>query len=194
MTIIGLTGIIGAGKSLVTRILASSQIPVYDSDARAKKLNDTNITIITQLKSLLGEDIYDSSGLLRREEFASIIFQNPEILKQCNEIIHPEVKKDFLQWLDTHHSQPLVVKESALLFESGADKDVDTTVLVDAPESLCIARVMKRDRCSEATVRARMRNQWSRKQKLSLAQHVLNNDECHSLLLQCDELLRQLHF
>lgn len=194
MYIIGLTGNMGSGKSTVARLLASYGIPVYDSDARAKDLNDNDPQIISALKHLFGEEIYETQGKLNRALLAQQIFGDSQMLAQVNAIIHPAVQRDFEAWCAHHASAPLVIKEAAILFESGAHKQVHATLLVEAPGELAIQRVAQRDGISPEAVLQRLQHQWPVDKKRALADYVINNDEQASLICQIEQWLTALPY
>lgn len=173
MKIVGITGGIGSGKTTVAKIFESYGIPVYYADDEAKKLNDTSPIIKKGLIDLFGETIYVSEKL-DRALLASKIFSDKELLKKVNELVHPQVAKHFKEWVSVQDS-PYVLKEAAILFESGSDKHCDQVILVTAPENVRIERVMKRDKIEKEQVLARMKNQWDDKKKRKLSNFVIEN-------------------
>lgn len=175
---IGVTGGIGAGKSTVCRIFQILGAPVYDADSRAKWLMNHDSTLISSLKDLVGNEIYTPEGLLNRSFLSDAIFSNPEMLKKVNALVHPEVGADFRNWLSSQTS-PYVVKEAALLFESGSYRELDTVITVTAPLEIRIARVLKRDeQRSMQQVIDIIDKQWIDQQKIELSEFELsNNDE-----------------
>lgn len=183
MITIGITGGIGSGKSVVSRILLTLRIPVYDSDSRAKWLNDHSPVVRQALTGLIGSDLYEN-GILRRDRLAAAIFSSGDLLEQVNEIIHPEVKKDFCQWRSECESD-LCAIESAILFSSGFNSLCDTVIRVDAPEKIRQERAMARDGSSAETMRQRMLSQ-EREQSLAKAEadHTVLNAPPHLLVPQ----------
>lgn len=173
MKIIGLTGGIGSGKTTVARMFEELGVPVYYADDEAKKLNDTSETIKTGLTNLLGNELY-KEGKLDRKKLAEIIFSDKKILEKVNQIIHPEVASHFKEWVSRQKS-PYVLKEAAILFESGSYQFCDAVILVTAPEEERILRVMQRDNVTREQVMARMRNQWPEEQKKALADYIIEN-------------------
>ena len=180
--IVGVTGGIGSGKSIVASIFKSLGVPVYNSDIRSKELLNTNSELKSRLINQFGEEIYSSSGI-DRKHFASIIFNDKKLLEISNSIIHPFVKKDFEDWV-VAQSFPYVIKESAILFETGIYKQLDKTVLVTAPEKIRVKRVVERDKISKKVVLERIKNQWEDKEKILLADFEIKNDETQLLLPQ----------
>ena len=187
---IGLTGGIGSGKSFIANILEHMGFPVYYSDSRSKELTKSNPSIKTGLISLFGEEVY-LDGELNTQLVATKIFQNEEMRQKVNELIHPIVRKDFDNWAMNQKSA-LVFNEAAILFETGAYRNFDATILVCAPMELKIQRVMKRENCSKEDVLARMSKQWSDDEKSKLADFIINNDECDPILNQLKLILAKL--
>jgi dephospho-CoA kinase len=187
---IGLTGGIGSGKSFIANILEHMSFPVYYSDSRSKELTKSNPKIRMGLISLFGEEVY-VEGELNTQLVATKIFQNEELRQKVNELIHPIVRKDFDDWATNQHSE-LVFNEAAILFETGAYKNFDSTILVSAPMELKIKRVMNRDNCSREDVLARMSKQWSDEEKMKLANFVIENDEKLPIVSQIEDVLNQL--
>ena len=154
---IGITGGIGSGKSVVSRVLKIMGYPIYDSDSWAKKLMNNNSDIRNSLTLRFGKDTYTDTGL-NRQFLAQQIFCNKENLAYVNSIVHPAVGKHFLQWSERQHSK-LVFIESAILFSSGFDKIVDKIIFVDAPQDMRLKRAMVRDNSNAEAVMARIKNQ-----------------------------------
>ncbi|MFN3916743.1 MAG: dephospho-CoA kinase [Flavobacteriales bacterium] len=187
---VGITGGIGSGKSLVCRLFLRLGIPVYNADERAKQLTATNQEIRKQIVQLLGEEALNDSGL-NREFVARKVFKNKELLAALNSIIHPALVKGFETWCRQQKSS-VVIKESAILFETGSYKQLDKTILVTAPEEVRINRVIERDGLTKAEVTERVQNQWTDEQKLPVADFVLVNDGESLLLPQVIQLYNKL--
>lgn len=179
---IGITGGIGSGKSVVTRIFKTLGIPVLDADSFAKDLMVNNAEVREQLTAGFGASIF-KAGQLDRQALSKMVFNDKAMLARLNGIVHPAVKKYGNQWMEAQNA-PYVVKEAALFFESGSDKDMDIMVGVSAPESLRLARAMQRDNTSEADIRKRMSNQMDEAKKMERCDYVVFNDEQHSLIEQ----------
>lgn len=188
---IGLTGGIGAGKSVVAKILESMGYAVFYSDQEAKDLVNKDQTIKSKLNELAGEDLF-RSGELDRKRLAELIFHSPELRSEVNNIIHPRVRAHFADYCNKFGSDQLIFNEAAILFETGAYKNFDRNVLVTAPEELRIRRVMERDNIPEWEVRKRLEAQWTDDQKRSLADIVIINDEKMPLIEQIEKMLNQL--
>jgi dephospho-CoA kinase len=180
--IVGITGGIGSGKSIVSHIFELLGVSVYNSDIRSKELLNKDPELISKLIEQFGEEIYTSSGI-DRKHFASLIFNDKKLLEISNNIIHPFVRKDFENWVDAQ-SSPYVIKESAILFETGIYKQLNKIILVTAPEKIRIKRVQEREQISKDVVLERINNQWEESKKIPLADFVIFNDETQMLLPQ----------
>lgn len=162
---VGITGGIGSGKSTVCRLFEQNGIAVYDSDARAKALMAEDATLREQLVEAFGAECYNEQGL-NRAYLAGRVFGDEAELQRLNGIVHPAVKEDFRRWADVQRGA-YVVLESAILFESGFDTQVDTTLAVMAPMEERLRRTVERDGVDREAVRRRM-------------EHQLSDDELHA--------------
>ena len=180
---IGLTGGIGSGKSFVAEIFRHLGVPIFSSDDAGRDLQNSDPEVQDAMRKLLG-DVFLPDGTLDRQKVAEIVFNDPEKLKQLNEIVHPAVGKAFEKFCAVHANAKFVIKEAAIIFEAGIDKHLDGTILVTAPDAIRIQRVMKRDGISEDEVRARMSRQWPDMKKLPLAKWKIINDGKMPLLKQ----------
>jgi dephospho-CoA kinase len=188
--IIGLTGGIGSGKTTVARYIAEQGIPVYIADEEAKKVMNT-----PEVRSLVTETFGDSvleNGVINRQKLALLVFNAPEKLHQLNSIIHPKVKQDFENWVQKHQNHPFVIKEAAILFESGSYQFCDKIITVTAPENVRLQRVMQRDGITEDQVLARMQNQWKEEDKIALSDYVIQNVNIEDTKSQVDNILKSL--
>lgn len=192
MTKIGLTGGIGSGKSVVAALLEVMGVPVYIADEESKRLTNTSPAIRQGLTALFGEDIY-REGELDKKRLAALIFTDKEKLNQANAVIHPEVSRHFLDWV-SRQTAPCCAIESAILFESGFDRQVDCTVMVSAPIDVRIARTIARDGASVASVTRRINSQMPDEEKQSRADSVICNDGRHALIPQVEALLSGILF
>ena len=181
---IGITGGIGSGKSFVARLLSQRfGIPVYDCDSHARMLMTTSSIIRDQLKTIVGVDVYLPDGTLNKPLLANYLFASRNHAVSINAIVHPVVKDDFLRWADEEEAkfyfagrQQLVALESAILLDAGFDDIVDRVLLVDAPQSLRLQRVMRRDSVTEEQVRKRMQQQMSDEERRQRAHAIIIND------------------
>jgi len=186
---IGLSGGIGSGKSTVAGILAKMGYPVFYSDQEAKRLYDENPVLQKQLVDLFGPAIY-RDGQLNKAFLAQQLFSNAELKAQVTALVHPLVRKAFEVWAQQQVSD-LVFNEAAILFETGAYKDFDATVLVTAPIETRIERVQKRDLISREAVLQRIANQWPDSKKMNLTPYIITNDG-QPLLQQIEDVISKL--
>lgn len=180
---VGITGGIGSGKTLVCSVFERLGIPVYYADSAAKWIMDHEPPVKKEIGELLGAASYRGDRL-DREYVAGRVFRDPELLERLNGIVHPAVRKHYMQWVKEQSGVPYVIEEAAILFESGAHRFLDLTVLVYSPEDLRIRRVMERDGVSEEEVRLRMNRQMGEEEKKRFADETLMNDENEMLLPQ----------
>ena len=178
MMVVGLTGGIGSGKSTIAKAFAALGIAVFNSDEQAKALIATDAQVKERIIAAFGEEAYQN-GEYNRTYIAQIVCNNSEKLAILSGIVHPALAKYFNQWAKKQTS-PYVLKEAAILFESGSYKDCDYIITVTAPEEVRIARVMARDHCTEAQVRARMAQQWSDAERIALSNVVIENVDLES--------------
>jgi dephospho-CoA kinase len=184
---IGITGGIGSGKTTICKIFELQNIPVFYADQQAKDTMHTDTLLMEEIKAHFGNDIYSQQGVLNRSKLASIVFSDSEKLKKLNSLVHPAVFRAFDAWVEEQNA-PYVLKEAALLFESGSYKDCDFKILVKSPEHLKMSRIVQRDLITEAEVKRRMDQQWSDEQKETLSDYILLNDEQELLIPQVLEL------
>lgn len=190
--LIGITGGIGSGKSLIASIFRILGIPVFDADQSAKEIINSNLHVRKELTGHFGNEIYSKEGIIQRKLLASVIFNDRQALDLVNQLIHPLVKEAFDQWVQRQKSG-YVLHEAAILFESGYYKFMNFNILVTAPEELCISRTMERDHISRELVITRMHNQWNEERKRKMADYIINNDENHFLIeqvLETDKAIR----
>ncbi len=188
--IIGLTGGIGSGKSTVARYIESKGISIYIADDEARKLTDT-IEVTNAIVSAFGNSILEN-GIVNRKALSQIVFNNAKNLQILNSIIHPAVALHFADWLKKHSEEEFIVKEAAILFESGSYKNCFKIITVEAPEEIRIQRVMKRDSVSEEAVKARMCNQWTDQMRAEKSDFVVVNMDLDAMKLQVDQILKNL--
>jgi dephospho-coA kinase len=173
---VGLTGGIGSGKTTIANLFALHfSIPIYIADTKAKKLVANNKQLQQEIVTLLGEEAF-VEGRYNTSFVAQEVFSNKEKLDKLNAIIHPYVQQDFLQWKQSQQA-PYVIKEAAILFESGSYRDCDFIIMVTAPLEERIERVMLRDKIDRETVEKRIKNQWNDEKKIELSTFVIENRE-----------------
>jgi dephospho-CoA kinase len=183
MKVIGLTGGIGSGKSTVARVFETLGYPVFEADREALALYEEDHELLREVANSFGSDVLFANGTLNRATLASKVFSNSDALLQLNALVHPRVAIRFQRWKEKQRVQ-VVIREAAILFESGSDADCDAVIVITAPEELRVARVMKRSGLSESDVRARISRQWSEQQLIAKADAVIVNDEQHLVLPQ----------
>ena len=188
--IIGLTGGIGSGKSTIAEIFTTLKIPVFNSDLEAKQLY-YHPEVKQQIITLFG-NVYNSENQLDKKALANIVFNNDKKLQQLNNIIHPTVKKLFDTWVNKNNHAPILIKEAAILIESGAAKQVDKIIVVTAPKKERIKRVMQRDNVSEKEVVARMSKQLPEEKLIAQADFIIKNDNKQLVIPQVLEILKKL--
>lgn len=188
---IGITGGIGSGKSVVSRLLGLMGIPIYISDVETKLLMVSDSVIRQELVALLGEEVY-ADGVLNKPLLASYLFGNPEHARQINGIVHPRVKDDFRQWTQCRCSSSIVGIESAILIEAGFAGEVDVIVMVYAPEEVRISRAIRRDASSREQIEKRIRSQMSDEEKRGKADYVIVNDGETPLIPQVMHIIDSL--
>lgn len=190
---VGITGGIGAGKSTVCKVFAALGIPVYDADSRAKRLLTEDVALVSQIRQQFGDEAYFLDGSLNREWLAAKVFPQPEQLALLNSLVHPRVALDFDQWYGLQQQTPYVLKEAALIFETGSDKQLDAVITVAAPHNLRVRRTIMRDlHRSRAQVEEIINRQLPEEERLSRAGFKIINDD-HSLVVpQVLRLHRQL--
>ncbi|MBK7558680.1 MAG: dephospho-CoA kinase [Chitinophagaceae bacterium] len=179
---IGLTGGIGSGKSTVAKVFEVLGIPVYYADDAAKKLMTENAALKQKIKLQFGESVYANEHL-NKKALADIVFNDPEKLALLNALVHPATLKDVESWIQSQ-SSPYIIKEAALIFESGAHQNLDYVIGITAPAPLRIQRTMQRDGITREAVVARMDKQMDDTIKMKLCDFVLTNDEQEMLLPQ----------
>lgn len=188
--IIGLTGGIGSGKTTIANYIASLGVPVYIADDAGKKVMQTQV-ILEAIKEQFGAAVFDENGL-NRVKLAAIVFENPDELKALNAIVHPAVKQDFNNWLIQYKEAPIVVYESAILFESGSYVNFDCILTVTAPLETRIKRVLERETISLEQVINRINAQWTDEQRIVKSDFVVENIDIDLAKLKIDEILKIL--
>ncbi|MEO9482645.1 MAG: dephospho-CoA kinase [Ekhidna sp.] len=190
--ILGVTGGIGSGKSTVCKVFETLGAITYYADNRAKWLMSNDGALVDEIKQLFGENAF-KAGVLDRKYIADIVFKDQTVLERLNELVHPAVAKDVIQWIDDNKEAPLLLKEAALLFETGSYKQLDKTILVTAPADMRIQRVLQRDvHRPESEVRSIMDKQMSDADKIPLADYIIENDGKQSVIKQVMDVYRSI--
>jgi dephospho-CoA kinase len=188
---VGVTGGIGSGKSTVCKIFKILGVPVFEADAVAKALIDKDADIKHGLIQLFGENIYDAQNTVNRKMLADFIFNDETLLIKVNNLVHPAVRNEFMEWAEKQNTK-YVVHEAAILFESGFYKLMDFNILVSAAKETRIERVMKRDGTGRELVESRMGKQWTDEEKRVLANVELANNNNSLLIPQILEIDKKL--
>jgi len=188
--LVGLTGGIGSGKSTVAKIFKSLGVPIFNSDTEAKNIINTNTEVIKQINAEFGA-IYDE-GKLNTQKMAKLVFSDKKALDKLNKIVHPRVKKCFELWVDENEKAPILIKEAAILIESGAYQQMDKVILVIASEAVRIQRVTVRDNVSEDKVKSRIQAQYSDKEKSNHADFIINNSGEELIIPQVLEIYSEI--
>jgi dephospho-CoA kinase len=179
---VGITGGMGSGKSTVAKIIQLLGYPVYNSDIQARLLMNSDRQLISEISAIFGDNIYDTSGL-NRKEIARRVFTDSDVLKKLEAVVHPAVEEHFNNWCENQNSQ-IVFKEAAILFETGAYKMLDAVICVTAPEDVRIKRIMNRDGLTKAEVMNRLKFQWDDDKKLALSEFVIYANDDQSVIKQ----------
>ena len=193
MVKVGLTGGIGSGKTTVSNFLLDYGIPVYNSDSQGKRLMNTNLELINDIVNIFGESVYNN-GILNTNLLSSIVFSDPEKIKQLNNLVHPKVAEDFNQWIRKNNNQPILVKEAAILIESGAYLDMDKIILVISKKSNRINRVSKRDNFDLESIEKRINFQLTDDEKIQYADYIIeNNSSLDDLKLEVSRVINEIN-
>lgn len=175
MITVGLTGGMGSGKTTVAEVFQSLGVPVFYSDEEAKACYADDPKLRSAVAETFGSDVFSASGELQKEVLASRVFGDEEKLRQLNDLVHPAVGRRFERWRKAQDSS-YVIKEAAILFESGANKQTQVNILVSAPVELRIARVKQRNGWTSDEITKRMSKQWTEEKIRSLCQYEIVND------------------
>jgi dephospho-CoA kinase len=190
---IGITGGIGSGKSIVCKIFRSLGVPVYNADQRARELMLSDEFLIAQIRKEFGNASYHPDGSLNRQYLAQLVFEARDKVEKLNQMVHPRVRVDFQRWVGTQLSGTYILNEAALLIEAGTAAALDKLIVVSAPESLRIKRVLQRDpHRTETDIRNIMKNQMPEAEKVKRADFVILNDDTQLVIPQVLDLHRKL--
>lgn len=183
---IGVTGGIGSGKSIVCKLFSILGVPVYYADNEAKKLYDSDEDLKIEMIKVFGEKIYPK-GKFDKSILREIVFNNSEKLSIVNSLVHPRIKLHADKWMKQQHA-PYVVKEAALMIESGSFKELDQLVFVYSPEAIRIQRVMLRDDLPDYEIEKRIQSQLLAEEFRKYANWEINNDDKQLVIPQVLDL------
>jgi len=198
MLLIGTTGGIGSGKSVVASVFRCLGIPVYDADSHAKALMTTDGNLQEAIKKEFGTLTFNEHGRLNRAYLASQVFPDPERLKKLNRLVHPRVAEDFEHWVEKQNAVrtfPYVIKEAALLYDSGSNSRLDKIIVVTAPDEVRIQRVQKRDGRSPQEIEQIFERQMSQEEMIKRSDFTVSNDNRHLIIpqiLKLHDIFQQL--
>lgn len=186
----GITGGIGSGKTIVCQVFTALGIPVFNADETARYLMENDAILADGITGLLGESVY-VSGKLDRQKVSAMVFNDPGKLARLNALVHPATISYAQQWM-AEQTTPYVIKEAAIFFESGSNKDMDVMIGVYAPEELRINRAMMRSNLNKEQVLAIVAKQMNEEEKMKHCDHVIINDDVTAILPQVLQLHQQL--
>jgi dephospho-CoA kinase len=189
--VVGLTGGIGSGKSVVASVFRALGIPVYEADYHARILTDEDPSLHDEIFSWLGPG-YFINDKLNRPMVAGLVFRDPQALSKLNSIIHPRVRAHFHSWTQSQQNAPYMIHEAAILFESGFHKMMDKNILVTCPQDIRIQRIMERDGVTAETARSRMSQQWEDEKKVPLADYIISNTGKELIVPQIIQIHNQI--
>jgi len=183
---IGITGGIGSGKTTVCQVFSTLGIPVFYADDAAKYLMEHDEALIDKIKALFGNDIYQDNKL-NRTKVSALVFKEPEKLQALNALVHPATVQYAKEWFLSQHA-PYAIKEAAIFFESGTNKDIDLMIGVSAPKELRIQRAIQRSQASREDILNRMAQQMDEDEKMKRCDFVIFNDEQTAIIPQVLEI------
>jgi dephospho-CoA kinase len=188
---VGLTGNIGSGKSIISKIFSIYGVPVYHADQESGKfLSDPFVK--EKIVSFFGETILNTTGEIDKHSLADSVFSDKEKLMKLNSILHPLVVSDFLNWCRTFDKVPYIIQEAAIIYESGVAGIFDKIIHVSCPKEVAIERVVKRDGTDADRVLKRMQFQMKDEEKAGLADFVILNDGIEMILPQITSIHEKL--
>ncbi|MDT0557547.1 dephospho-CoA kinase [Ichthyenterobacterium sp. W332] len=190
MKIVGLTGGIGSGKTTVAEMFLALEIPIYIADVEAKALMNRSKVIRRKLIQLFGRKAYSKQGL-NKAFIASKIFEDKSLLEAMNAIVHPKVGQHFKRWLKKQNA-PYVIKEVAIIYEIGAEKEYDVIILVTADKTERITRILSREGMTKSKALAIIKNQLPDEDKMQKADFVINNEDLVETNRQVLKIHREL--
>jgi len=186
--IVGVTGGIGSGKSLVAETICSFENTIYfHADKEAKLLMNNSSVIKDKIIAAFGQKSYDN-GVLNNKYISSLVFKNPNQLKILNTIVHPQVKEHFKKFVESQNKNTLIIYENAIIFETNSSSICDIIISVNSPRNIRIKRVMKRDNSTKIMIENIMNNQWSDAKRNLLSNYIINNIEKEETLLKIKKI------
>jgi dephospho-CoA kinase len=183
---VGVTGGIGSGKSTICQVFHTLGIPVFNADEAARWLMENDAQLIAHIKELFGESAYEG-GKLNRPYIATAAFGDKQKLDALNALTHPATIAYGKRWMETQ-TTPYAIKEAALFFESGSNKEVDVMIGVYAPIEVRLQRAMHRDNVSREKILERMGKQMNEEEKMKRCDYVITNDETRAVIPQVLDL------
>lgn len=193
MKVIGITGGIGSGKSIVCKVFELLGIPVYYADLRANWLTNNDLQLRKEIKELLGRQAYDENGQYDRKWVANQVFENPQLLQMLNLLIHPRVFEDTQQWLKQYQNQSYVLREAAISSAAGKGNDLNKIIVVSCPIEIRIKRIQQRDpQRSVEQIYSIMARQKSEEEFSNIADYQIINDDSQLVLPQILSLHQKL--
>jgi dephospho-CoA kinase len=193
MFIVGLTGNLGSGKSLIAKIFRILAVPVYNADDVSKTFLTDKI-VREKIRNTFGQGVFTNTNEVDRKALGKIVFSDSRALLNLNAILHPLVREDFSTWCTSHKEKPYIIQEAAIIYESGLKDEYDKIIHVSCPEGLAVERAMHRDNTEREEVLKRMQFQWRDEIKASLADYILLNDGSELVIpqvLKIHELLSE---
>jgi dephospho-CoA kinase len=192
MKVIGITGGIGSGKSIVCLVFRKLGIPVYSADSAVHDLYDKHPELTEKIINEFSPDVTDKSGKINRKKLAEVVFTNEANLEKLNSLVHPVVMDDFRKWSEAQKGFPYLLKEAAILFESGSDEGCDKVITISAPAELRISRVRERDHKTKAEIELIMSRQMGEEERNAKADFIIFNDENQLIIPQILKIHSQL--
>ncbi|MVN22726.1 dephospho-CoA kinase [Mucilaginibacter arboris] len=189
---IGITGNIGSGKTTVSKVFELLGVPVFYADYHAKKVMTEDVVLIKAIQNTFGEEAYFDDGSLNRKYISSIVFNNDAELNKLNALVHPAVFRAFDKWAEQFNANFYVLKEAAILFESGSNQQCDKTIVVSASLDVRVKRVMQRDHLTEEEVLRREKKQMPQAEKEAKANFIIFNNPQTMVIPQVLEIHQKL--
>jgi len=190
MNIVCLTGGMGTGKTSILNLFKKKNINCFNSDFIAKNLMDNDLK--EEIKTLFGSDIYEK-GKLNRKKISKIVFNDIKKLNKLNSIVHPAVRKNFRDFIKKNETDKFIVYETALLFETGFNRECDIIILIISPFKKRIERIMKRDGLLKSEIIRRIDHQLPDKKKVDLSDYIIENDNWKNTLIEFENVFKKLN-